>query len=364
MQINPKAFVFAVVAGCALAFTSQSVLSAPLTQDGYMTGSMVIDWNSRLPQNQENDAPKPGVADVYKLDATIGLTFYQGKIECLPYVFSRHLGRILQEGTCQYDVDIGVINPADTSQRLVVGKLVGNAPKDREGRMNLDQTNLRIEVRAVGQAQAFSSKFTGVVASSPIKARTTLREAIDTAVKQSATITRMIGEREVSVNLADVDPVKFQRVVLAAGPAANYPEATLEGQFIYSYETDNWFPNLSYRYDGTQDSVSGGIRWNQLSDTEGRYELNIIFNEGKGEVPQDETAFFGDVQGEDAFFMTSPSRSTIKGSIGFKDTYTGGTELPVQSNISYNIDIQRITAQQAQMFWKTLLLIPSQFYGE
>lgn len=364
MQTPLKTLSIALLAGSGLVLASQAVLAnESVTQDGYVTGTMVIDWHSRLPQNQENDAPKPGIADVYQLDATVGNTFYKGSIQCVPYVFSRHLGRLLQEGSCQYDVNIGVINPADTSQRAVVGKVVGTAPKDREGRVDLGRANLRVEVQAMGRAQAFTSNFAGVVVSSPVKATSTLREALDTAAKQSATITRMVGEREVSVTLGDVDPVKFQRVTLAAGPSANYTEAVVDGQLVYSYETDNWFPTLTYSYGGTQDVVSGGMKWVELSDTEGRYELNVVFNEDKG-GPQDEAAFFGDAQGEEAFFMSTPNRSTINGTIHFKDTYTGGVERPVKSAVTYNMGVQKLTAQQAQLFWKTLLLIPSQVYGE
>jgi len=146
----------------------------PIAQDQYITGTLTIDWNARLPQNMENDAAKPGVTNDYRMDATVGHTFYKGTIKCLPYVFSRHIGRIIQEGSCQYDLDLGVINPSNTLQRRVVGKLVGTLPVDKDGRADISIANLRVEVQSIGQAKGFTSKFTGVVIGKPARSKTTL----------------------------------------------------------------------------------------------------------------------------------------------------------------------------------------------
>jgi hypothetical protein len=342
--------------------SAAAAVGEPVTQDRYITGSLTIDWDTRLPQNMEDDHPKLGITDNYQMDATVGYTFYRGRIKCLPYVFSKHIGRVLQEGSCQYDLDLGVINPANTSQQRVVGKLVGTAPLDESGRSNLSDTNLRIEVQTVGQARGFSSKFSGVVIGRPVKAKTTLSKLVETAKKQSATISRMAGGKRVSVTLENVDPVTFQAVQVAAGPAANYPEATVEGQLIYSYETDNWFPNLTLTYGETKDTLSGGMKWVDDSETTGHYDLNILVNEEQG--AQGEAAAFAEAQGEEAFFVADPNKSAFNGTIAFKDTHMGGVEIPIKSEVTYNVGLQRVTPQQAQVFWKALLLIPNQLYGE
>lgn len=364
MQSNTlKRNVVALAVGAGLLVSVPAVLAQDkLNESGYIAGSLVIDWDSRLPRNRENDSAKPGVADVFDMDVSVGNTFYRGKIHCLPYVFSRHLGRVLQEGACRYDVDLGVINPADRSQQRVVGKLVGTATQDRNGRTDLTASNLRVEVQTIGRATGFTSEFAGAVQSSPVKARTTLTELMDTAAKQTATLTRMVGEREVSMTLGDVDPVAFQRAQLAAGPSSNYVEAVIDGQFIYSYETDNWFPSLTATYTGTKDRFTGGLKWVDLSDTSGRYELNVLVNEDQGS--SDESAAFEEDMGEEAFFMASPARDTINGTIDFQDTYVSGVEAPARSEVRYDVGLQGVTAQQAQIFWKALLLIPNQFYGE
>ncbi len=358
-----KRNVLALAVGAGLLVSGQTVLAEEkLSESGYITGSLVIDWDSRLPRNREHDSAKPGVADVFDMDVSVGNTFYRGKIQCLPYVFSRHLGRVLQEGACRYDVDLGVINPADRSQQRVVGKLVGTATKDRNGRIDLTASNLRVEVQTIGRATGFTSEFGGSVQSTPVKARTTLTDLMDTAAKQTATLTRMVGEREVTMTLGDVDPVTFQRTKLAAGPSSNYVEAVVDGQFIYSYETDNWFPSLTATYADTKDRFTGGLKWVDISDTSGRYELNVLVNEDQG--ASDESAAFEDDMGEEAFFMPSPARDTINGTITFQDTYVSGVEAPTRSEVKYDVGLQGVTAQQAQIFWKALLLIPNQFYGE
>jgi hypothetical protein len=362
MSTRMRNTALALAVGVAVTGLGPAAADDAITQDGYITGSLVIDWNSRLPENQDANGPKEGVADVYNMDATVGFTFYKGTIKCLPYVFSRHLGRVLQEGSCTYDLDVGVINPSDTSQKRVVGKLAGQRAVDRDGRSDLSAGNLRVEVQTIGRATGFRSNYAGTMVGSPIKAKTTLTELVAEAAKQSATITRMVGGNQVSLTLGDVDPVTFKAVTVPQGPSANYPEAVVNGKFIYSYETDNWFPSLTAAYGGQTDTISGGMKWVDDSETSGHYELNILFNENK--ATSGEAAAFSDAQGEDAFFQSDPGKSTVNGTISFQDTYVGEVETPVKSEVKYNVGLQMVTPQQTQVLWKTLLLIPNQLYGE
>ena len=362
MKNSLRIAVTSALVGTLVAPPTLLAADEPITQDGYITGKLSIDWDTRLPQNMDGEYPKAGITDNYEMDATVGYTFYKGGIQCLPYIFSKHIGRVLQEGSCHYDLDVGVINPSNASQKRVVGKLVGTVPLDKDGRSNLSATNMRMEVQTIGQAKGFTSKFSGVVIGKPVKAKTTISELVEAAKKQTATITRMAGGKRVSITLGDVDPVTFQGVQVAAGPSSNYTEATVDGQLIYSYETDNWFPSLTFKYGDTKDTVSGGMKWVDDSDTSGHYDLNVLLNEEQ--AAQGEAAAFTDAQGEDAFFMADPTKSTINGTISFTDTYMGGVETPVKSEVGYQVGLQRVTAQQAQVFWKALLLIPSQMYGE
>lgn len=335
----------------------------PITQENFIKGTIAVSWDTRLPQNRDGDYPKIDVTDNFVYDVTVGTTFYKGVVKCRPYIFSKHLGRVLQVGDCKYDVNVGVINPANPTQTKTVGKVVGNYAIDQHGQVNLAETPVRMEVQTIGQAKGFTSKYSGMFSGKPPKAETTISKLRDEAVKKSATVTRMMGEKSVTVTLGNVDPLTFQNTVLPSGPSGNYPETTVNGQLIYSYETDNWFPQLTVTQGDTKDVLGGGIKWVVENKAVARYELNVIVNEGKGGSTS-EAAAFVDSKGEDAFFAADPSLSLINGTIGFRSSVGGVNDLPAKTDISYNIGLQKVTAQQAQSFWKLLLLVPNQMYGE
>lgn len=362
MKKRELSMAVALAAG-VVAVPNLAHAEAALTQDNYIKGSLAVNWETRLMQNRDGDYPKAGVTDDFVYDVTVGHTFYRGAVECQPYIFSKHLGRVLQVGDCKYDVDVGVINPNNTSQTKTVGKIVGNYAIDQNGQVNLDAATTRMEVQTIGQAKGFTSNYGGVFGGKAPKAETTLSKLRDQAVKKTATVTRMLGEKTVTISLGDVDPLTFQATRLPSGPSANYPETTANGQLIYSYETDNWFPQITLTSGDTKDTLGGGIKWVEDPSGAARYELNVILNEGQGGVAS-EAAAFADTQGEDAFFATDPSQSTINGTISFRDSPGGVDELPAKTDISFNVGIQQVTPQQAQAFWKLLMLVPNQMYGE
>jgi hypothetical protein len=344
----------------ATAYTSE----APMTQEGYMKGSLVINWDTRLASNRDGEYPKADVTDTFTYDVTVGHTTYKGDVVCKPYIFSKHLGRVVQVGDCKYDINVGVINPSNPSQHKNVGKIVGNYAIDQKGQVNLSEATVRMEVQSLGQAQAMTSNYTGVFSGKAPSAETTVSRLRDEATKKSATITRMVGKNTVSVTLGDVDPLEFKNTGLPAGPSANYPQATVNGQLIYSYESDNWFPQLSLNYSDVKDSLGGGIKWVEQGKGAGRYELNVILNEGQTGLADEAAAFDENVQGEDAFFAADPSQSVLNGTIEFNETAGGVDNLARKTDIKFNIGVQQVTAQQALAFWKLLLLVPNQMYGE
>ncbi len=335
----------------------------PITQDNFIKGTLAVAWETRLPQNRDGDYPKIDITDNYVYDVIVGTTFYKGAVKCRPYIFSKHLGRVLQVGDCKYDVNVGVINPNNPTQTKTVGKIVGNYAIDQNGQVNLADTPVRMEVQTIGQAKGFTSKYAGMFNGKPPKAETTISKLRAEAVKKTATVTRMMGEKSITVNLGNVDPVTFQNTVLPSGPSGNYPETTVNGQLIYSYDTDNWFPQLTLSQGDAKDTLGGGIKWVEENKGVARYELNVILNEGKGGTVNEASAF-ADAKGEDAFFASDPSLSLINGIIGFRTAVGGANDLPAKTDISFNIGLQKVTAQQAQSFWKLLMLIPNQMYGE
>jgi hypothetical protein len=367
MTIHPTKLACAIGLGAAIGLSPLTAAAQgtqpndPLTQPGFIKGSMVAQFKTQRPENRDGDYPAKGIADTFQIDLAVGFTKYQGTISCLPYVFSKHIGRVLQEGSCTYDVNLSVINPQNTSQVRSVGKLAGAYAIDEKGVVNLNAGSLRMEVQTIGKAQGFSSPFTGVFAGRPPAKVTTISKALDQAAKEVRTIEKMVGQQKVSIALGNVDPVRFQGTQLAMGPVSTYPQATVDGEFLYSYETDNWFPQLTIRAGtGKPDKVSGGMKWVESSPTEGHYELNVILNEqpaGKGEA-----AAFESAQGEDAFFQSDASQSVINGRIGFKDQKIG--DAVVKSDIAFDVGLQNVSAVQAQNFTKLLLLLPMQMWGE
>jgi hypothetical protein len=267
---------------------------------------------------------------------------------------------VLQVGSCTYDVNLVVINPQNTAQTKTVGKLVGSYGIDEQGRVNLSNSNLRMEVQTIGKAQGFNSDFGGGFVGRPPQKVTTLSKATAAVKKEVRTIERMVGNRKVSVALGEVDPVRFESTRLAMGPVSTYPETTVNGELVYSYETDNWFPQLTFQTgSGQPDKVGGGMKWVDDSDTEGHYELNVIFNE---QEVQGESAAFESAQGEEAFFMSDNTQSVINGRIGFKDETIG--DAVVKSDIRFDVGVQNISPLQAENFVKLLLLLPEQMWGE
>jgi hypothetical protein len=350
----------AAVAGLWPLIGSAQQATTPITESGYIKGTMVANFQTQRPENREGEYPVAGVADVFDLDLSVGFTRYAGEVKCLPHIFSKHLGRVLQVGSCSYDVDLVVINPQNTSQTKTVGKLVGTYGIDEHGRVNLSNSNLRMEVQTIGKAQGFTSPFGGGFVGRPPQKVTTLSKATEVVKKEVRTIERMVGSRKVSVALGDVDPVRFESTRLAMGPVTTYPEATVNGELVYSYETDNWFPQLTFQSgSGQQDTVGGGMKWVDDTETEGHYELNVIFNEQQA---QGESAAFESAQGEDAFFMSDSTQSVINGRIGFKDEKIDATV--VKSDIRFDLGVQNVLPLQAQNFTKLLLLLPEQMWGE
>jgi len=333
----------------------------PITQTGYIKGTMVADFATQRPENRDGDYPTKGIADKFTVDLMVGLTKYQGTISCLPHVFSKHVGRVLQEGSCTYDLNLVVANPQNLAQTRSVGKMVGTYGIDEKGRVNLGAGNVRMEVQTVGKVQGFTSPFSGSFVGKPPKKLTTFGKILEEAGKEVRTIEKMVGTQKVTLALGNVDPVRFQATNLAMGPVGTYPAATVDGEMIYSYETDNWFPQLTVQSAGGKpDKLSGGMKWVDVSDTEGHYELNVLVNEQP--AAKGEAAAFAAPQGEDAFFMSDSTQSVINGRIGFKDKKIG--EAVIKSDISFDVGLQNVSAVQAQNFTKLLLLLPMQMWGE
>lgn len=341
--------------------------SEPLSEEDVIAGTMNIDFKTRTNLDTsgdlKKDSPAIGAQDVYSFQMNVAKTTeYSGKIVRQPKLFSSVLGRVKQQGNMQYDINIAVLNPKDLKQKRNVGKWVGTLPTDpASGAYNLSggaaqQSQLRIAIDQVGSAKAFTDPFGGKI----------LGKAEKKDNLASATYKRLIGDKTVTVTVAKVDPMRFENVELAKGPAESYPHSMVTGRLDYDYETGNWLTDgihFKYNIDGKdiEDVVTGTIKWIEDSDRQtngkGHYEFNLRFNEDKNKPAATEAAAFDKMKEEDAFFAVDNTVPSLTGKVDYVDTFTGGTTTPMASKITYHLNANKLTKQQIANFFKLWMLV-------
>jgi len=347
----------------ALAQDAATAPAAEMMKDA-VAGTMDIVFDTRTNPDDSGDfkpgSPRLGIADTYNVNLRVaGTTEFAGKVTRLPNLYSKVLGRKKQEARLTYNLNLAVLNPKNLSQKKNVGKWVGEVPIDpNSGAYVLsggrkDDRPLRVAVDAVGQAQSFESFFDGRLVGKAEKKETLA----------AYTYKRVVGGKEVTKTVARVDPMKFEGVRLAKGPAAVYPETTVNGRLDYDYETGNYLTDgirFAYDVDGkpTEDVVTGTIKWvedpNRSSNGKGRYEFNLRFNEDKVKKPAGESAAFEAASEEDAFFAVDNSVPSLTGTIEYVDAMTG--DAVTSSKVVYHLDANRLTKQQVMNFAKLWLV--------
>ncbi|HTL31156.1 MAG TPA: hypothetical protein VL282_18130 [Tepidisphaeraceae bacterium] len=341
--------------------------SEPLTEENVINGTMNIDFKTRTNQDTSGDlkagSPAIGAQDVYQFQMNVAKTTeYAGKIVRQPKLFSSVLGRVKQQGNMQFDINIAVLNPKDLKQKRNVGKWVGTLPTDpASGKYDLSggkeqQSPLRIAIDQVGSAKAFTDPFGG-----KIQGKAEKKESL-----AGATYKRLIGDKTVTVTVKKIDPMTFENVELAKGPAESYPHTIVSGRLDYDYETGNWLTDgihFKYNIDGKdyEDVVTGTIKWIEDPDRQtngkGHYEFNLRFNEDKNKPAQTEAAAFDKMKDEDAFFAVDNSVPSMTGKIAYVDTFSSGTTTPISSKITYNLNANKLTKQQITNFFKMWMLV-------
>jgi hypothetical protein len=254
-----------------------------------------------------------------------------------------------------------VINPNDPKQKKVVGKWVGTVPGDPEsGAFDLaggkaKESALRVKVDATGRAQAFEDVFGGKLLGKAEK-----KEGLTSTLYK-----RVVGNRTVQVKVLRSDPMRFENVALAMGPAAIYPRAVVVGRLDYDYETGNYFTDgITFRYnlDGKdyEDVVTGSIKWVKEKDyeTSGKsyYDFNLRFNEAKNKGTANESAAFEKMSDEDAFFAVDNSIAALTGRISYVDVMGGEDSPPTASKVTYALNANKLTKQQIMNFFKLWMI--------
>ena len=340
-----------------------------LTKDDVIAGTMNIDFKTRTNLDTSGDLKEGSAAintaDTYKLALIVAdTTEFAGEIQRYPRLASSILGRTKQEAKLYYDIALSVLNPRDLKQKKTVGKWVGTVPMNPQtGAYDLSgggsqESPLRVSVDAVGRAAAFNDSFGGRMIG-----KATKKEGLGSSIYK-----RVVGNKTVEVKVTKSDPMSFQGIQLAKGPAEIYPKTTVNGKLDYDYETGNYYAdNISFKYalDGkdVEDVVSGTIKWvedpDRATNGKGYYEFNLRFNEAKNKPASTEGNAFEAMSDEDAFFAVDNSIPALTGRIEYVDTFVpGGGEEPVPSSskVTYKLNANKLTKQQVVNFFKLWLI--------
>jgi len=179
------------------------------------------------------------------------------------------------------------------------------------------------------------------------------------------TYRRLIAGKTVEYKVKKSDPMRFENIQLAKGPAEIYPATLVGGTLNYDYETGNYFAeNITFKYalDGKDytDVVTGTIKWvedpDRKTNGKGAYEFNVRFNEDKNKTATGESAAFDKLSDEDAFFAVDNSIPSLTGKIVYTDAMSGGSDEPTSSKVTYTLNGNKLTKQQVVNFFKLWLV--------
>jgi hypothetical protein len=332
----------------------------PVTMPGIITGKMNITFKSRTDLDDKGK-PAKGALDTYDFVMNVAQTTeYAGKITRQPQLTGDMLGRVMQPAQLVYSMDLAVLNPTNLAQKKTIGKWVGTVPISTTGEYQLaglPDSQHRIAVEAIGKAQAFTEKFDGKLTGKGKKTSGVMAYV------------RQFQGKEVKVEVKNSDPMRFDNIVLAAGPSLNYPRTTVNGNLDYDYETGNWYTNgirFKYNINGVdvQDVVTGSIKWdedeNRATNGKGYYDFNLRFNEDKNKSMSTEADAFASLSDEEAFFAVDNSVPSLTGRVSYEDTFVGGGSsedpIPAASKVTYALDANRLTKQQAVNFFKLWMI--------
>lgn len=333
-----------------------------LTEDGVISGTMDIDFKTRTNKDTTgkyvDGAPALNAADEYTVNIRVAKTTeFSGKVTRHPNIFSKTLRRVEQAAALGFDLTVSVLNPADLKQKKAVGKWVGKVPIDTaSGAYDLaggakDERALRMSIDTVGAAKGFVDAFTGRLIGKAEK-----KENL-----AAYTYTRVLGSRTVKIEVKKSDPMKFDNIDLAKGPAETYPRTRVNGRLDYDYETSNWYTDgirFKYTLNGKEyeDAVTGSIKWvedpNYKTNGKGQYEFNLRFNEDKNKSAKSESAAFEQMSAEDAFFVVDDTVPSLTGTIAYIDQFAYGQDAPTSSKVAYNLKANKLTKQQIMNFFK------------
>ncbi len=316
-----------------------------------VTGNLNISYATRT-------APgKPAIADTYSLRLNVANSIlFHGSIQHRPLVKAT-LGAD-QGAQLTYDLQCDVVNPANPSQTLNIGRLYGAVPITAENVYRYDLGNATIAILPRGNVAGFESRFGGSAAGKPPAASGWAKVRQQTSAALSFT-----NAKGVTISVTKYDLMRFDNVTLAKGPVPIYGETVLSGVFTYDYQRSCWFLKditASYTVGSTRqvDTLSGTIRWVETparkSTGEGHYELDIKVNEP---VPDVSAVFASTTVGaEDAFFSSNAAIAGLTGQLRYKDTILSNGTVTA-SAVAINLTSNALSKHQVVILSKLLFLV-------
>lgn len=318
-------------------------MAAQTSVPTFIKGTIDVRYNTRVTPDTE------GVTDKYTLNINVSNSAqFRGTIDFRPLV-KKTFGEN-QRSAVIYNIDCDIVNPNNPAQTRNVGKLVGNVPVDENNVYRFQEGDLKINVFAMGSAQAFEGKYTGLALGKPPAKKgwfNTITDAVN------------ITSNKVTIAVTKYDKMEFQNHELCVGPVAIYPTVRVNGEMLYDYNRSAWYlRNIAAVYSSTgqavNDTLSGNIRWvespNRKTNGEGEYQFDIRVNE----PPASEAALFTGPADESAFFANDVKIPGLVGTMKYKDTMSKGTV--TSSVITVDLVGNQLTKQQTMYLFKLLLL--------
>lgn len=383
MLTSTKATIMASLAIGALAAshpasaqTGNRGLEVIAADKARVTGEIVADFGSR------KWAGATGV-DVYTITnmKAADLMVMNGTISRTP------------EKSLTYSVKFDLFNPKNPAQVAKEAAILrGDVIIDKSGRYDPGAGKLRIDVVKGTQA---SYPFRGGLQGREVTRWWELSEQLKKAQKTAAKeYSRVVEGKTVTIEVTNVDPLKFDGLVLSAGPFSYLPETTVRGSLDYDYELGNWLLDnngltLSYQLSdkAVSDRITGSIRFAEETgnatvdgkkvDYTGYYEYNLRFNE---EAQKADAAFFDNDNASaemDAFFSTADqSKPGVYGRVYFTDSEDNCKSVkdaesnsmkcvgPTKSVITYDLKTTGLTYAQLAAWMKIEQFVIGPFTDE
>lgn len=368
--------VGALAAAPAFAQGQNRALTEIPADKARLTGTITVDYNSRSERSQSKE-------DVYEI----------GEIAVADLMIMRGTITRVADASVAYSVKFDVVNPQNPSQiAREVAILRGEVKIDSNGRYNPEAGNLRIDIVKGNQA---TNRFSGSIQGRAVTRWWDVAKRLQQAGKEAVkAYSRVVDGKVVTVQVKNPDPLRFERLGLAAGPFSFLVESRVSGILDYDYELGNWLTDqngVTFTYNIGEkvysDKVTGSIRYveeaGEFTDTKGKkrkytsyYDYNLRVNEPP--VNKDNAFFGGDTSqaDSDAFFSSSDTtKPGLYGRVYYNDSDAACKQVkddkgslkcvgPTRSEITYDLKGVGLNYQQLTNWVKLEQLVIGPFTDE